>query len=346
MLRDRVILVVDDWEIDRIRVVEHLRSGLDAKFVVASDGLAALQAIDRHKPDLVVTDLVMPRMNGLQLVECIRRRYPFLPSVLITSRGSEQIAWRALEAGAVNYVPKQELGRLVDTVLSVLQLSIGCRRQEQLRGFWQGTQSRFCLENDRAAIPVLVSHLQQQAANMRGLDDTECFRLGVALNEALANAVHHGNLELSSTLREDTAWNVTPEMAELDYMPRPDYYVLAESRRWQDPYCRRRVHVTARESREVGRYTIRDEGPGFDKRVLCCDPTDPQNIGRPCGRGLFLIHAFMTRVEFNERGNEITMTHCYRPQDHRDVPGPDGDCEEGPAQAAPANPALVCCGTS
>jgi CheY-like chemotaxis protein len=72
---DKVILVVEDWEIDRICIVEQLRSGLDAEVVVAGDGLVALQAIERQKPDLVVTDLTMPRMDGLKLVEHIRQRY-------------------------------------------------------------------------------------------------------------------------------------------------------------------------------------------------------------------------------------------------------------------------------
>lgn len=308
-MRDKVILVVDDWEIDRIRVVERLRRGLDARYVVAKDGLAALEAIELHKPDLVVTDLVMPRMDGLQLVEHIRKRYSFLPSVLMASRGSEELACRALEAGAVHFVPKQELGRLVDTVLSVLQLSIGCRQQERLRGYWQSTLAHFCLENDETAIPVLVSHLQQQASSLRGLDDTECFRLGVALNEALHNAVQHGNLELNSELRLEEG---RPESAdEFGQFP-PDFYTLAEIRRRQEPYRRRRVHVTVRESPDGGRYTVRDEGPGFDRRLLAQDPTDAENISRPCGRGLFLIHTFMDQVEFNERGNEITMTHRYR----------------------------------
>jgi anti-sigma regulatory factor (Ser/Thr protein kinase) len=94
------------------------------------------------------------------------------------------------------------------------------------------------------------------------------------------------------------------------------------------------VRVTVHESPEAGRYTIRDEGPGFDKRVLGFDPTDAANVDRPSGRGLFLIHTFMDEVDFNERGNEITMTHRYRP--------PNGtrcdDAPESPMAAAARAP--------
>jgi CheY-like chemotaxis protein len=302
LLRDKVVLVVDDWEVDRIRVVERLRSGLDARYVVAPDGVAALEVIEHEKPDLVITDLVMPRMDGLRLVEHIRKRYSFLPSVLITSSGSEDTAVRALEAGAVNYVPKQHLERLVDTVKGVLQLSIGYRQQEKLRGYWNHTESGFCLDNDAAAIPVMVSHLQQQASSMRCLDNTESFRLGVALHEALRNAIEHGNLEVSSELR-----NPNPSDEARGCHP---FYELADQRRKQDPFRTRRVHVTVRESSTQGTYTVRDEGPGFDPSALP-DPTDAGNLLKLSGRGIMLIRTFMDEVVFNEAGNEITMIHCY-----------------------------------
>ena len=52
--------------------------------------------------------------------------------------------------------------------------------------------------------------------------------------------------------------------------------------------------------------TIRDEGPGFDPSKIP-DPTDPAYLDRPCGRGLWLIHAFIDEVHHNATGNEITM---------------------------------------
>jgi anti-sigma regulatory factor (Ser/Thr protein kinase) len=55
---------------------------------------------------------------------------------------------------------------------------------------------------------------------------------------------------------------------------------------------------------------VQDEGPGFNvARALEDDPTDPQNLTRPSGRGLFLIRNFMSEVQFNSVGNEITMIH-------------------------------------
>jgi anti-sigma regulatory factor (Ser/Thr protein kinase) len=186
----------------------------------------------------------------------------------------------------------------MDLVASAPKPLLGSVCREHLLDCWVRTEFYFQLENDPAAIRPLVLYLQQHASSMRALDDAESTRLGIALHEALKNAIEHGNLELSSTLREFDGRDGSTR-----------YEQLVEARRRREPYCRRRVWVTVRESRYEARYTIRDEGPGFEKPLLQQDPTRPENIGRQGGRGLFLIQAFMDEVTHNEAGNEITMTH-------------------------------------
>lgn len=72
------------------------------------------------------------------------------------------------------------------------------------------------------------------------------------------------------------------------------------------PYRDRRVHVTARFDSDEAVFVIRDEGSGFDPAKLP-DPTDPENLIRPFGRGVMLMRTFMDEVSFNSRGNEITL---------------------------------------
>ncbi len=116
-------------------------------------------------------------------------------------------------------------------------------------------------------------------------------RLGVGLGEALANAMFHGNLELSSSLRE----------ADADA-----YHTLAEARRRESPYRDRRIEIEVRLARGKAVFVVRDEGPGFDPTALP-DPTDPANLEKVTGRGILLMQAFMDHVDFNARGNEVTM---------------------------------------
>jgi anti-sigma regulatory factor (Ser/Thr protein kinase) len=129
-------------------------------------------------------------------------------------------------------------------------------------------------------------------------DRTEVVRVGVALHEALLNAIQHGNLEVGTELRQDG--------------DEKQFHDLLEARRGQSPYCERRVRVSAALSPTASVYTISDEGRGFDPSELP-DPTDPANLERIGGRGLMLIRTFMDKVEHNARGNQITMTKCFKP---------------------------------
>jgi CheY-like chemotaxis protein/anti-sigma regulatory factor (Ser/Thr protein kinase) len=292
------VLVVDDSAVDRhlAGAIVHKLEGWQAVF--ASHGREALEAIDRHPPDIVLTDLLMPEMDGLELTQAIRSKYPLVPVILMTAHGSEDIAIQALQKGAASYVPKKSLARdLEETLDQVLAASQTNRNQKRVIDSLVHHESHFILENDTTLIAPLVGHIEQSLERMQACAPSGLILVGVALHEALTNAILHGNLELSSELRE------TDEK---------QYYRLAAERRAQGPYADRRVGVKMSVSRQDAVFVVGDEGPGFDPATLP-DPTDPANLGRVSGRGLLLIQTFMDRVEHNAKGNEITMVkHCNR----------------------------------
>lgn len=242
-------------------------------------------------PDVIVTDLRMPNMDGLELVQLVRAHVPQIPVVLITSQGSEQIAMDALRAGATNYTPKHalmtDLFRTVDQVLTLAQHMRFDRNAQLLP---ETKQIAFVLENETTFIGPTIEHLQ---ANLPSWSDRDRLQIGMALDEALTNAMHHGNLEVDSVLRE----------GEDD----EKYYQTLIERKKQTPYCHRRVRIEAEFSNQHICVQISDDGSGFDPAMIP-DPTDEENIHRVCGRGLFLIKSFMDSVAYNARGNQITMT--------------------------------------
>jgi CheY-like chemotaxis protein len=255
-------------------------------------GAAAMGAIDRLLPDVVLTDLEMPDVNGLQLVEHVRRNHPAVPVVLMTTYGSEGIAALALQKGAASYVPKRYLTQdIVPTLRSILSVAPVGRGERRVIEFLARSEFQFALENDETLIPSFVSFVEEYLTRVRLCDDTALIRVCVALREALMNAMHHGNLEVASDLRERDDGS---------------YFNLVASRRQQEPYRSRRVHVMTTITPELARFTIRDEGPGFDPSQLA-DPTDPANLEKVSGRGMLLIHTFMDEVSHNANGNEIVM---------------------------------------
>lgn len=286
------ILVVDDTPVDRQLVLGLLQELTDLEITCAGNGKEALAIIAQDAPDLVLTDLQMPEMDGLQLVKKIRANYSAIPVILMTAFGSEEIALNALQRGAANYVPKKNLAKdLLEAVESVLAAATDHRAQQRLFRQLQQSESSFQLDNDIALIPPLVNYFKENMARIHLLDNTELTRVTVALREALMNAIIHGNLEVGSELRD----------LDLDA-----YYRLIEERRTQSPFAARHIHVQATVSPQQVRYVIRDEGPGFDPAKIP-DPTDPENMEKASGRGLLLIRTFMDEFAHNSRGNEITM---------------------------------------
>ena len=89
------VLVVDDSPMDRQLIGDLLqKSQLEIAF--ATDGHEALQVMHDATPNLVVTDLVMPNMDCLELVAAMVTTFPLVPSILITGRGNGRIAADAL----------------------------------------------------------------------------------------------------------------------------------------------------------------------------------------------------------------------------------------------------------
>jgi hypothetical protein len=234
----------------------------------------------------------MPEMDGLALVRAIRQKHPLVPVVLMTAHGSEEIAIQALQAGAASYIPKKRLADYIAETIDQVQTSSQASRQQQhLLDCLVKAESHFLLENDPALVTPLVGYLQEQLSRFKLVDPNVHMRMGIALEECLLNGIYHGNLEVSSELRQGG-----------DEM----YQQLARDRAKVPPYRDRRLRVHARLSCTQAVYVIADEGTGFDPARLP-DPTDPANLGQSSGRGLLLIRTFMDEVCFNEKGNEITL---------------------------------------
>ena len=260
--------------------------------VMAVNGREALDMIRNMPPDVVITDLNMPEMNGLELVEALHADFPSIPVILATGVGNEEIAAEALRKGAASYVPKRNLRDLIPTLQRLLAVAQSDRASAQLSTCATLSDMRFSLPNEGVLVAPLVAKIKRIVESFKIRDGSGAMRVAMALDEALQNAMLHGNLEVSSRLREGDDANA--------------FYALATERRQLSPFKDRRVNVRVLVTPEKAEITIADEGPGFDPGKIP-DPTDPAYLDRPCGRGLWLIHAFIDEVRHNPAGNEITM---------------------------------------
>ena len=117
------ILVVDD-EPDIRRIVSFLLKNWGFEVMTAENGIEGLNIIENEKPDLVLLDVSMPKMNGFQTLEQIRNKPEFknLPIIMLTANSDTDIIDTAVSYGIHDYITKPfepyELQERIDTVMS------------------------------------------------------------------------------------------------------------------------------------------------------------------------------------------------------------------------------------
>ncbi|NND95910.1 MAG: ATP-binding protein [Pirellulaceae bacterium] len=153
----------------------------------------------------------------------------------------------------------------------------------------------FVLQNDVVAIRDLVATVQSKIEVLK-LTQREIDGVGIAVEEAVVNAIHYGNLELSSDQRHCTQHSFDDRVAE---------------RIKEKPFCDRRVKVYVQICQHVAVIRVCDEGPGFCVADLA-DPLALENLERPGGRGIMLMRELMDDVTFNSNGNEVCLVKRSR----------------------------------
>ncbi|HZD11737.1 MAG TPA: response regulator [Candidatus Binatia bacterium] len=125
--RERV-LVVDDAREIREFLTEYILEPQGFEVLTASDGLEGLQLAFSEQPDLLIVDVQMPNMSGLELLRRLRLRRVDIPAILVTAHGTEQIAVKALRLGVRDYVIKpfvvEEMKGAIDRAMRESRLQL------------------------------------------------------------------------------------------------------------------------------------------------------------------------------------------------------------------------------
>jgi len=124
MRQGRILVVEDDDTLRRVTEMHLAKKGCST--AAAANGMEALSILEREPQDLVISDLHLPGMSGLELLKTIRTRYPETEVVMITAFGTVVTAVEAMKSGAYDYITKPihlfELSAIVDRVLERVQL--------------------------------------------------------------------------------------------------------------------------------------------------------------------------------------------------------------------------------
>ena len=123
------VLLVDDEE-DYVRTMAERMDMRDLQSTVALSGEEALQLLDTDPPDVIVLDLRMPGMQGMEVLERVKRDHPHIQVIILTGHGGEKEEREARRLGAFEYVQKPaDLGTLVGTIQGAWKRSIQAAKE-------------------------------------------------------------------------------------------------------------------------------------------------------------------------------------------------------------------------
>ncbi|MBN2083719.1 MAG: response regulator [Anaerolineales bacterium] len=157
------ILIVDDSNEIRILLDEDILSPMGFRIHSAADGRAGLEAAARCRPDLILLDMNMPRMSGLEMLAALRRERFLAPAILMTAYGSENVAIEAFRLGVRDYIVKpftpDEILQSIDRALNESRLA---RAQEELN------RNLITAEIVRVTVVTLSHYLNNHLTTLKG----------------------------------------------------------------------------------------------------------------------------------------------------------------------------------
>lgn len=278
------ILLVEDSPSQMTMITGLLQTaGYDVR--CANDGVQAMKAVKQQQPDLVISDLIMPNMNGGELTRAIVQDHPSIPVLVITARGSESLAVDALADGAVNFVPKALLDmRLVSVVAELIERVRVDQRCDRSGANLVVPELIFNIKSDLRAIAPVTGYIQETLAFAGAMDALSRYRLTSAIHSALVNTICYGNLGMRD---EEAIYRLIRGETEAPEVPHKVRLVLS---------------VGVRDTR----VSVAHDGPAAMTRTSPA-PGTPESFELEDCRGMLLITSFMDKVILNASSTELIM---------------------------------------
>lgn len=153
------VLYAEDDEAAREQVAHFLQKKY-AKVMLAANGWEALESYEKNRPDMIISDIMMPKMGGLEFSEIIKRRDPSMPIILTTAYNDAAYLHRAIDAGVDSYVLKPiDLDKLLAAIQKGADLLLKTRALEASRSQLESYHD--AAEEERELVSELMKRMMQ-----------------------------------------------------------------------------------------------------------------------------------------------------------------------------------------
>ncbi|MCK5536823.1 MAG: response regulator, partial [Bacteroidales bacterium] len=282
------ILIVEDDLASR----EYLKNAIEIEgheYKAAENGREGLEIFSEFKPDLVLCDIQMPIMDGLELLEAIRGKKSNSIFIMITAFSTEDYAVKAFHLGANNYIKKPVRQSDLIGLLQKYEAVVKNRKAVAPKVPGNLLHREFVLEfpTHTEMVPKVVDYLIQETGNLFSSDEKISIELGLV--ELFTNSIEHGNLEISFQEKSEALKNGKLER-------------LYEDRLNDPKLASRKIRVQFEMIGSRCTWIIEDEGKGFDWKDIQSN-IEEERLFDLNGRGIFICQFLFDELEYSGRGN-------------------------------------------
>jgi len=281
------ILLVEDEEVN-LRLMEGILVHLGHQLILARNGKEAIKKFHKFKPDIVVLDILMPRISGIEVLKEIRARDTGTIVIMVTASNKEEHAIESLRLGANNYLKKpvhyDDLVPLIHKYNSSIQKKT---IERQIMNRMTSKKLTMVIENDLKLIAKVAQYLANETATI--FNEDEIVSVNIALLELLVNAFEHGNLGITYA---DKSKAIAEKRLDKLYQERLN-----------DPaYNKRKIYIEFTLEKEFCEWIIKDEGEGFDSSLYSKLSDDRENEH---GRGIFITKFHLDELQYLDNGRIV-----------------------------------------
>jgi len=286
----KILIVEDDYGSREYLLNLINLEGYEVRAAVnGEEGLAEYKSFD---PDIIISDIQMPVMDGLEMLNILRRDKSDTIFIITTAFGSEDYAIEALRLGANNYLKKPIKRKSLMGLINKYKLIIDSHTLAKVaQGELVKKDMTLEFRTDINHIPAIIGQLVSELGVK--LDDSEVTNIELGLDELITNSVEHGNLGITFDEKVEASNNNT--ILEL-YAEKMKNKKLAK----------RKIKVKYKLRPKYIEWLITDEGKGFDWKLIP-DPTKGAQLMELIGRGIFITNFLFNEMEYLGKGNKVRV---------------------------------------
>lgn len=291
MIRSIKVLIVED-DSASLSYLEIILGKEGLNYKTATNGEEGLALFKEYKPHIVLTDINMANMNGIELLAAIKKSQPQTIVIMLTAYNSEDYVIEAMRFGANNYL-KKPIFR--DNIIGLLRkyknIILSRNTHTKIQSFVKKHSFTMEIGNEMELLPYIINHLIESVDLI--FKEDECMGIRLGLDEIIINAIEHGNLNISYIEKTQAIKNNALEK-------------LHENRRNSPEHKDKKVTISFELNENYCEWTIKDQGKGFNPSLIP-NPILTESTESLHGRGIFITQFQFDEMEYSENGTKVRL---------------------------------------